>query len=62
MRRMSYIVIETHIHIEVLIPIRVQGLFNDTSGVCLFSIHSDDCEWVWKPEYITLGEAIRSDN
>lgn len=37
---------ENHIQIERLIPVRVQGLFNDGGGVGLLASNRSHSEWV----------------
>ena len=62
MRRMSYIVIETHIHIEVLVTVWVQCLLYDTGRMSLFRVNSDYCERIRKSEDIALRQSISSNN
>lgn len=35
-----------HVHLETLVPVRVQGLFHDGGGVCLIAIDGDHSKWV----------------
>lgn len=51
-----------YIHVEILIPVGVESLFNDASRVRLLCIDSDHRERIRQSKDITLGEAVGRDN
>ena len=51
-----------HSHIEILIPIRVQRLFDHARRMRLFPIDGDDGEWIGQAEYVPLDEGVGGDD
>lgn len=49
-------------HIEALIPVGVEGLPDDTGGMCLLCIYGNDCKGVWETEDLSFGQTISSDD
>lgn len=49
-------------HVEVLVPVRVESLLDDTRRMGLLGIDCDDCEGVRETEDISLGEPVCSND
>jgi hypothetical protein len=46
------------VHIERLIPVRIQRLLDNARRMGLLSIDRDDRKWIRQSEHVSLGEAI----
>lgn len=46
----------------MLIPIRIESLFDRARCVGLFRVDSDECEWVGKAKDVTFDQAICSND
>ena len=51
-----------NVHIKALIPVRVQGLLDNASCVCLLRVDSDDRKRVGQAEDLALRKTIGSNN
>ena len=51
-----------HAHVKALVPVGVEGLLHDTSGVRLLGIDGDDGEGVREAEDLPFREAIGGDD
>ena len=43
------------IHIEILVPVGVERLFDYARRVSLLAIHCDHREWIGESEHLSLG-------
>jgi hypothetical protein len=43
------------LHVKALVPVWIQSLLDDTGGVSLLCVNSNDGKGVWKTKDVALG-------
>ena len=54
--------LKKNVHVEVLVPIRIECLLDDTCCMRLFGINGDYREGIGQPEDIPLGQTVGRNN